>query len=233
MHGEKRLPFILTEGFKLFIDDWWKETKSRKYFLRISLFPAPFSSPSPPLFFVTGSGSSPLLAQQSLNGSCMFCWVPSSRTWAAWRCPPHPGRWPQGEPGPSGCPPSLARPLWRTWRALWPCWKTKARALRQTSLKKTETRHWSMGVSYFIHSSLRHNRQWDTTSTDKFSLDRATSSLFSKVGPAKKGGLVNMMYIWSSIIWSVQGDYLFKWKYTIMQMNYKGSGPKLSFLGGC
>lgn len=101
-----------------------KGNRSRRFFFRTSLLPAPFSSPPPPLLFVTGWGSSPLLAQPSSNGSCMFCWDPSSRTSGAWRCPPHRGPWLPEEPAPSGCPPSLARPLWRTWRALWPCWKT-------------------------------------------------------------------------------------------------------------
>ncbi len=93
-------------------------------------FQLPFSSPrlppppslSSPLF-ITGSGSSPLLGRPSLNDSCRFCWAQSSRTWAAWRCPPPPALWHQGGPEPSGCPPSLARPLWRTWTALWLYWK--------------------------------------------------------------------------------------------------------------
>lgn len=87
----------------------------------------------PPLFlhplylfislFVTGWGSSPLLGQRSLNDSCRFCWVRSSRTWVAWRCPPRLALWRQGGPELSGCPPCLARPLWRTWTALWLYWK--------------------------------------------------------------------------------------------------------------
>lgn len=116
-----------------------KRNESRNPFFRIFLVPAPFSHHLLHylfLLFVTGWGSSPPLAQQSLNGSCMFCWVPSSRTWAAWRCPPRRGLWPPGEPGPSGCPPSLGRPLWRTWRAPWPCWKIKAHAVSKSSLEK-------------------------------------------------------------------------------------------------
>lgn len=104
-----------------------------------SSFRFPFISISPsfqlPLFhplyllhplFVTGWGSSPLLGRLSLNDSCRFCWVQSSRTWAAWRCPPRPSLWRQAGPEPSVCPPSLARPLWRTWTALWLYWKIES-----------------------------------------------------------------------------------------------------------
>lgn len=86
-------------------------------FLPLTL-PPPLSSP----LFVTGWDSFPLLGQLSLNGSCRFCWVQSSRTWAAWHCPPRQAQWHQGGPEPSGYPPSLARPLWRTWTALWLYW---------------------------------------------------------------------------------------------------------------
>lgn len=39
---------------------------------------------------------------------------------------------------------------------------------------------------YFIHSSFRQSRQRETTSTDRFSLERATSILFNRVGPERK-----------------------------------------------
>lgn len=42
--------------------------------------------------------------------------------------------------------------------------------------------------THFIHSSFRHRRQWETTSTERFSLDRAASSLFNKAGPERPGG---------------------------------------------
>lgn len=169
-----------------------KGRKAETFSLEFSWFQPPSHYFFP--LFVTDWGSSPPLAQQSLNGSCMFCWVPSSRTWAAWHCPPHQGPWPPGEPGPSGCLPSLCHPLWRTWRAPWPCWKTNAHALSKSFTRKMEKYEWWVGFTYFIHSSFRHSRQWDTTSTDKFSLDRATSSLFSNVGPAKQEKWFNIMY---------------------------------------
>lgn len=132
---------VFAPASQQFTNDWWKETKAENLSLELIWFQPPSPSSPPPLFLsfsVTGRGSSPPLAQRTLNGSCMFCWVPSSRTWAAWRCPPRRGPWPPGEPGPSGCPPSLGRPLWRTWRAPSPCWKTKVHALSFSLPQKME-----------------------------------------------------------------------------------------------
>lgn len=160
------------------------------------LFSPLFFIPVPPLSsspFVTDWGSSPLLARLSLNDSYRFCWVQSSRTWAAWHCPPRLALWRPGGPKPSGCPLSLAHPLWRTWTALWPYWKRETKLWEgfgeENGVTLFKPRFY---FTHFIHSSFRHNRQWDTTSTDKFSLDRATSSLFNRVGPGKedKGGLL-------------------------------------------
>lgn len=145
----------------------------------------------------TGWGFSPLLALLSLNDFCRFCSVPSSRTWVAWRCPPLLDPWPPGRQEPSGCPPAHAHPLWKTWTALWPYWRTDTQlwggcfvfSLQQLTIK---IKFYS---TYFIHSSFRHSRQWDTTSTDRFSLDSATSSLFNRDGPGKNKYLTRSYHV--------------------------------------
>ena len=65
-------------------------------------------------------------------------------------------------------------------------------------LLKTKQSSSRVNFTHFIHSSFRQSRQCDTTSTDKFSLDRATSSLFSNVGPVESVKIQSVNFLKSS-----------------------------------
>lgn len=135
-------PFVLPE-----IPQLRKEIIRRSFVCPLSHpFPCQFPFRHPPTSSlpvcrsVTGWGSSLLLSQLSSDDFYRFCWAQSSRTWAAWRCPPplapwHPGGW-----APSGCPPSLARPLWRTWTALSLYWKRAIREIKSIGRDRRQGR---------------------------------------------------------------------------------------------